>query len=307
MSSRSFAASSGRDYADPMPESSPSSPTMTPVDLSEALETCTSAGGDEQFTRDGNAMTPIASAGNADRATCGLERDFDLANNICSEISATDECFGTNGSKAESEASSLESLQRKCRRLAKERDQAMAESFEQASIAVQRGIEIENLKRSRDMLLQRLESTEMQLMMLVPKLDATGKAIIPTTPRLGVNVTSLTYGGPTDLASPQFTKSPSHQSLQVEDAVSALIEAKLALAEKEYEIMNLLGQLRAKDSRIKTLTEQLEASRDSSDQQQKFVIPAKRVPHGAKPSPLTGDSKKKSLVVHVHADAHATC
>lgn len=40
---------------------------------------------------------------------------------------------------------SVSSLQRRCRRLARERDEARAESFAQASVAVQRGIEIDNL------------------------------------------------------------------------------------------------------------------------------------------------------------------
>lgn len=40
----------------------------------------------------------------------------------------------------------VHALQRRCRRLAKERDEARAEAFAEASVAVQRGIEIENLR-----------------------------------------------------------------------------------------------------------------------------------------------------------------
>lgn len=57
--------------------------------------------------------------------------------------------LGRSASRASSESgsdvSSLTALKRKCMRLAKERDEARAESFAEASVAVQRGIEIENL------------------------------------------------------------------------------------------------------------------------------------------------------------------
>lgn len=46
---------------------------------------------------------------------------------------------------ADSEAASTEALLRRCRRLERERDEARAESFAEASVAVQRGIEIDNL------------------------------------------------------------------------------------------------------------------------------------------------------------------
>jgi hypothetical protein len=304
---RALGDSSGCEYTDPEPASSPSAPTMTPVELFEALE----MGSPLEYgvqpvdddDKDTNRLNLTHDIGiiDDDQAPCCLEEQFQH----CSETATTTEdCIGTNGSKGGSEASSLESLQRKCWRLAKERDQARAESFEQASIAVQRGIEIENLKRSRDMLLQRLETTEMQLMLLVPKFDtAHGKGAL-TPAQAEVADFSLPHKAPA-----------SNQSLQEEDStVSALIEAKSTLAEKEYEIMGLLGQLRVKDSHIKALKEYLAASSHSAAKwatEQDGVIPfplnsftpAKL--RDVNPAAGGNAGEKKGRVVHIHAHAHA--
>lgn len=307
--------SSGCEYTDPEPASSPSAPTisaptMTPVELFEALEMGSPLedGVQPADDDDSNGLNLNHDIGIIDdddgQAPCCLEEQF----HHCSETATTTEdCIGTTGSKGGSEASSLESLQRKCWRLTKERDQARAESFEQASIAVQRGIEIENLKRSKDMLLQRLESTEMQLMLLVPKFDSThGKGALP-------------FESPPPHAEVADFSLPQKQSLQEEDStVSALIQAKLTLAEKEYEIMDLLGQLRLKDSEIKALKQKSLAVPSNSAAKRATdpidaVIPFS-LHHSFTPANLrnvdsaaagVNGGEKKGRVVHIHAHAHS--
>ncbi|PSC68867.1 hypothetical protein C2E20_7579 [Micractinium conductrix] len=55
-------------------------------------------------------------------------------------------------------------LRRRCKQLRAERDEARAEGYAEATVAVQLGLEIDRLKRAKDMLLQRLQVTEQQLL-----------------------------------------------------------------------------------------------------------------------------------------------
>lgn len=117
------------------------------------------------------------------------------------------------------------------------------------------------------MLLQRLEDTERQFMMamrLEPE-SPTSSGSVDSTGRAGVVV------------APNTTKaSPAPQPVggavtpkpyaDTEAVIHALVEAKVSLAEKEFEIMELQGKLRAKDAHVDALTDHLTAVRQSVEQ-----------------------------------------
>lgn len=179
--------------------------------------------------------------------------------------------LGRSSSRASSESgsdvSSVTALKRRCMRLAKERDEARAESFAEASVAVQRGIEIENLRRAKDMLLQRLEDTERQFMMamrLEPE-SPTSNGSVDSTDRAGVVVASTTTKAApaTQPVGGAVTPKP---YADTEAVIHALVEAKVSLAEKEFEIMELQGKLRAQESHVDALTDHLTAVRQSVEQ-----------------------------------------
>ena len=97
---------------------------------------------------------------NASSSSSGHKEDSESFDRKCNEtpttyyVSETSSCsqalsFNTKTSpEVFSKKESSERLSRKCRRLMKQRDEARAEAFTQASLAVQRGIEVENLSKS---------------------------------------------------------------------------------------------------------------------------------------------------------------
>jgi hypothetical protein len=192
-------------------------------------------------------------------------------------------------STGSSSDASFTALQRRCRRLARERDEARAESFAEASVAVQRGIEIENLKRAKDMLLQRLETTEMQLMMAM-RMDLQGspstsknsgdsaakveeKETVEQEEISSVEEAAAAAGASSSTITTTSKKKQKDVSVSTtplqavapygdsEAVVLALVDAKVSLATKEFEIMELQGQLRAKEVYCESLTEHLAAVR----------------------------------------------
>ncbi|KAL4457696.1 hypothetical protein ABPG75_012561 [Micractinium tetrahymenae] len=60
--------------------------------------------------------------------------------------------------------SSVSTLRRRCKRLLAERDEARAESYAEATLAVELSVEVDKLTRTKEMLLQRLATTEEQLL-----------------------------------------------------------------------------------------------------------------------------------------------
>eukprot|EP00890_Picochlorum_soloecismus_P000528 jgi/Picsp_1/1476/NSC_04954-R1_---NA--- len=122
-------------------------------------------------------------------------------------------------------------LKKKLVKATKQCEEARARAFSEASIAVQRGIEIDNLKRAKDVLLKRLETAEQQLMMVM-KQDMSQDA---------------DWSGQHD-----------------NDIIHLLAETKVSLAEKEFEIMALQGRLRAREVQVESLIKQLEELRQST-------------------------------------------
>ncbi|KAI3434396.1 hypothetical protein D9Q98_002474 [Chlorella vulgaris] len=59
---------------------------------------------------------------------------------------------------------SVSALRRRCKRLMAERDDARAEGYAEAALAVEQGMQIDRLRRAKDMLLARLHTTERQLL-----------------------------------------------------------------------------------------------------------------------------------------------
>jgi len=219
------------------------------------------------------------------------------------QISATTSSGGLGRSSSgnysgSSSDASFTAMQRRCKRLARERDEARAESFAEASVAVQRGIEIDNLKRARDMLLQRLETTEMQLMMAMrmdlqvsPSTSKTsnknsenenaGGVVDEHGAKEGAAEEEISSDGKKDLTDTTATKKQQAESLTTSTAaaatpnrapygdseavVLALVDAKVSLATKEFEIMELQGQLRAKEVYVEALSEHLAAVRAAAE------------------------------------------
>lgn len=123
-------------------------------------------------------------------------------------------------------------LQKKLKKLTKQCEEARARAFSEASVSLQRGIEIDNLKRAKDVLLRRLETAEQQLMTMMKQ----------------------------DLAMTiQDTRTGQVSTANMDAVVHALAETKVALAEKEFESMELQGKLRAREAHIEALTLHLNA------------------------------------------------
>ncbi len=118
-------------------------------------------------------------------------------------------------------------LRRRVRRLERQREEARAEAFAESSERIQRGIEVEGLRRGRQALLARLAATEAQLVAAM-RLDLEGAE----DPQGG--------GG--------------------EALVRALVDAKVALAEREFECMELAGKLRAREAAAAALEAHLAAA-----------------------------------------------
>lgn len=94
------------------------------------------------------------------------------------------------------------------------------------------------------MMLQRLESTEQQLVTMM-RLDNDSPSSTATTARQ-------------EISNAPSVQQPSGYGSQSE-IVQALVEAKVALAQKEFEVMELCGQLRAREAHIQALSEHLAA------------------------------------------------
>eukprot|EP00889_Picochlorum_renovo_P008039 jgi/Picre1/35069/NNA_002534.t1 len=129
------------------------------------------------------------------------------------------------------------SLLRKLKRMTKQCEEARARAFSEASVALQRGIEIDNLQRAKDVLMRRLETAEQQLMtMMKQDLSAT----LQQSGQVGVTANT-------------------------EALIHTLAETKVALAEKEFEAMELQGKLRAREAHIEALTMHLDAIRQKAE------------------------------------------
>ena len=132
---------------------------------------------------------------------------------------------------------SRRSLESKLRRTQRQCEEARARAFSEASLALQRGIEIDNLKRAKDALLRRLETAEQQLMTMMKQ-------------ELAMTI--------------QETDKSSATLLGVDAVIQQLASTKVSLAEKEFDLMEMSGQLKAKDAHIQALLVHLNAIKESS-------------------------------------------
>ena len=135
------------------------------------------------------------------------------------------------------EPGSHRSLESKLRRAQRQCEEARARAFSEASVALQRGIEIDNLKRAKDVLLRRLETAEQQLMTMMKQ-------------ELAMTI--------------QETDKSSATLLGMDTVIQQLASTKVALAEKEFEMMELNGKLKARDAHIQALLMHLDAIKESS-------------------------------------------
>lgn len=182
-------------------------------------------------------------------------------------------------------------LQKKLKKVMKQCEEARARAFSEASVSLQRGIEIDNLKRAKDVLLRRLETTEQQLMTMMKQelamaIRDTGDAEASTT--------------------------------GMDSVIHTLAETKVALAEKEFESMELQGKLRAREAHIEALTLHLDAirSKAESENAQKCMeklslgkmlgVLEKNPSDQIEGPPIadTSDKQAQGTVVHVCAIAH---
>jgi len=127
-------------------------------------------------------------------------------------------------------------LQRKLKKVTKQCEEARARAFSEASVSLQRGIEIDNLKRAKDILLRRLETTDQQLMTMMKQ-------------ELAMTIRDNVEGSMNGMDS----------------VIHTLAETKVALAEKEFESMELQGKLRAREAHIEALTLHLDAIRSKAE------------------------------------------
>ena len=96
-------------------------------------------------------------------------RDATVAerHNVMSPSITVSSCTTSTVSCADNDRSSSRSLESKLRRVTRQCEEARARAFSEASVALQRGIEIDNLKRAKDILMKRLETAEQQLMAMM--------------------------------------------------------------------------------------------------------------------------------------------
>ncbi len=127
----------------------------------------------------------------------------------------------------------IAALRRRVRRLERQREEARAEAFAESSERIQRGIEVEGLRRGRQALLARIAATEAQLVAAM-RLDLEGG-------EEGGGEGADGGGGGAAL-------------------VRALVDAKVALAEREFECMELAGKLRAREAAAAALEAHLAAA-----------------------------------------------
>ena len=140
-------------------------------------------------------------------------------------------------SYAENGGSSSRSIESKLRRVTRQCEEARARAFSEASVALQRGIEIDNLKRAKDILMKRLETTEQQLMTMMKQ-------------ELAMTI--------------QETDKSSATLLGMDALIEQLAETKVALAEKEFEVMEMQGKLKGRDAHVQALLMHLEAVKEAS-------------------------------------------
>ena len=129
------------------------------------------------------------------------------------------------------------SLESRLRRAQRQCEEARARAFSEASLALQRGIEIDNLRRAKDVLMRRLETAEQQLMTMMKQ-------------ELAMTI--------------QETDKSSATLLGMDVVIQQLALTKVSLAEKEFEVMEMSGQLKAKDAHIQALLVHLDAIKESS-------------------------------------------
>ena len=128
-------------------------------------------------------------------------------------------------------------LNKKVKKLSKQCEEARARAFSEASVALQRGIEIDNLRRAKDVLMRRLESAEQQLMLMMKQ----------------------------ELSSTIHQEGDTEALAGMDSLIQTLAETKVALAEKEFEAMELQGKLRAREAHIESLRVHLDAIREKAE------------------------------------------
>jgi hypothetical protein len=150
-------------------------------------------------------------------------------------VSSSSAFSGSYGSKDDASSRKGSKLERKLREMTRQCEEAKARAFSEASVALQRGIEIENMKRAKNVLLKRLETAEQQLMTMMKQ-------------ELAMTI--------------QETDKSSATLLGMDAIIQQLADTKVALAEKEFEVMELNGKVKAQDAHIEGLVMHLEAVKD---------------------------------------------
>lgn len=223
--------------------------------------------------------TPLLKADRRVEEALSYSPPMTLSSTFSSSIMTQSEGDGcgarTRKSPCVEEDTNVAYLQRKLKKVTKQCEEARARAFSEASVSLQRGIEIDNLKRAKDVLLRRLETTEQQLMnMMKQELAATLR---------DVDSTVASVSG-------------------MDAVIHTLAETKVALAEKEFESMELQGKLRAREAHIEALTMHLDAIRSKAelDSAQNSLEITSRL------GSLTMEKSTdlETSVVHVRAIAH---
>ncbi len=183
----------------------------------------------------GVSLDPDATAHSDHTASNGLQKagHSPSVSNSMTVSSASSVSYGVGTDRP----ASRRSLESKLRRTQRQCEEARARAFSEASLALQRGIEIDNLKRAKDALLRRLETAEQQLMTMMKQ-------------ELAMTI--------------QETDKSSAMLLGVDAVIQQLASTKVSLAEKEFDLMEMSGQLKAKDAHIQALLVHLDAVKESS-------------------------------------------
>lgn len=119
------------------------------------------------------------------------------------------------------------------------------------------------------MLLKRLETTELQLMGIN---KSENEEISDQTSSID---TSDDGSSADKNANTRLRISDPICQDESESMLAALVEAKLMLAEREFEVMELQGQVRARESHIEMLTEHLAAIREAAEEEHRHSSPVK--------------------------------
>jgi len=98
-----------------------------------------------------------------------------------------------------------------------------------------------------------------------------------------------------------------NEILESDTIVQALVDAKISVAQKEFEVMDLQGKVRARDAHIEALTDHLTAIRAAAETEKHALATLRKMrPRSATPptmSPGQDEQKSSSPVVHIYAHA----